>query len=50
MTKMQKIQPKLQKLQEKYKNDQQLLSQETMKLYKLYQRMHLRFVSTIVAN
>lgn len=36
MTKMQKIQPKLAKLQEKYKNDQQLLSQETMKLYKKY--------------
>lgn len=36
MTKMQQIQPKLTKLQEKYKNDQQLLSQETMKLYKEY--------------
>lgn len=36
MTKMQKIQPKIAKLQEKYKNDQQLLSQETMKLYKEY--------------
>ena len=36
MTKMQQIQPKITKLQEKYKNDQQLLSQETMKLYKEY--------------
>ena len=36
MTKMQKLQPKLLKIQEKYKNDQQLMSQETMKLYKKY--------------
>ncbi len=36
MTKMQKLQPQLTKLQEKYKNDQQLLGQETMKLYKKY--------------
>ncbi|MBQ4527171.1 MAG: YidC/Oxa1 family membrane protein insertase [Clostridia bacterium] len=36
MTRMQKIQPEIAKLQEKYKNDQQLLSQETMKLYKKY--------------
>lgn len=36
MTKMQAIQPKLTALQEKYKNDQQRLSQETMKLYKDY--------------
>lgn len=33
---MQKLQPKLLKIQEKYKNDQQLMSQETMKLYKKY--------------
>jgi len=36
MTKIQKLQPQLQKLQEKYKNDQNMLSQETMKLYKEY--------------
>ena len=36
MTKMQVIQPKLEALKEKYKNDQQKLSQETMKLYKEY--------------
>ncbi len=36
MTKIQAIQPKLTALQEKYKNDQQRLSQETMKLYKDY--------------
>lgn len=36
MTKMQKLQPQLAKLQEKYKNDQNLLGQETMKLYKKY--------------
>lgn len=36
MTKMQKLQPQLTKLQEKYKNDQNLLGQETMKLYKKY--------------
>ena len=34
MMKMQKVAPKLKKLQEKYKNDQQKLSQETMALYK----------------
>ncbi|MBR3932571.1 MAG: YidC/Oxa1 family membrane protein insertase [Clostridia bacterium] len=36
MTKMQVMQPKLEALKEKYKNDQQKLSQETMKLYKEY--------------
>lgn len=33
---MQKIQPELKALQKKYANDQQRLSQETMKLYKKY--------------
>lgn len=33
---MKKIQPELQKIQKKYANDQQRLSQETMKLYKKY--------------
>lgn len=33
---MQKIQPELQAIQKKYANDQQRLSQETMKLYKKY--------------
>ena len=33
---MQKIQPEMQALQKKYANDQQRLSQETMKLYKKY--------------
>lgn len=36
MIKTQRIQPQILKLQEKYKNDKQLLSQETMKLYKEY--------------
>lgn len=36
MTKMQVMQPKLEALKERYKNDQQKLSQETMKLYKEY--------------
>ncbi|MBQ4631119.1 MAG: YidC/Oxa1 family membrane protein insertase [Clostridia bacterium] len=36
MIKTQRIQPEIAKLQEKYKNDKQLLSQETMKLYKEY--------------
>ncbi len=36
MTKMQAMQPKLADLQEKYKNDKQKLSEETMKLYKTY--------------
>lgn len=36
MTKMQVIQPKLEELKEKYKNDQQKQSQEMMKLYKEY--------------
>ncbi len=36
MTKMQAIQPKLEELKEKYKNDQQKQSQEMMKLYKEY--------------
>lgn len=34
MKEMQKIQPKIKALQEKYKNDQQKLGQETMALYK----------------
>jgi YidC/Oxa1 family membrane protein insertase len=34
MRKMQEIQPKINALREKYKNDSQRLSQETMKLYK----------------
>ncbi len=34
MRKMQEIQPKISALREKYKNDSQRLSQETMKLYK----------------
>ena len=33
---MQKIQPEMQAIQKKYANDQQRLSQETMKLYKKY--------------
>ena len=33
-TKMQALQPKITELREKYKNDQQRLSRETMKLYK----------------
>ena len=36
MTKMQKLQPQLSALQEKYKNDKNALGQETMKLYKKY--------------
>lgn len=36
MTAMQMVQPKLKEIQERYKNDQNLLSQETMKLYKEY--------------
>ncbi len=36
MTKMQKLQPQLTDLQEKYKNDKNALGQETMKLYKKY--------------
>ncbi len=36
MTKMQKLQPQLAALQEKYKNDRNALGQETMKLYKKY--------------
>ncbi len=36
MTKMQAVQPKLTALQDKYKNDKQKLSEETMKLYKQY--------------
>lgn len=36
MKKMQVLQPKLAQLKEKYKNDPQRLSQETMKLYKQY--------------
>lgn len=36
MTKMQVMQPKLEELKEKYKNDQQKQSQEMMKLYKEY--------------
>jgi len=36
MTKMQKLQPQMTALQEKYKNDKNALSQETMKLYKEY--------------
>lgn len=36
MTKMQKLQPQLTALQEKYKNDRNALGQETMKLYKKY--------------
>jgi len=36
MTKMQKIQPKLKEIQEKYKFDQNMVSQESMKLYKEY--------------
>lgn len=36
MIKTQRIQPEIAKLQEKYKNDKNLLSQETMKLYKEY--------------
>ena len=36
MTKMQKLQPQLAALQEKYKNDRNTLGQETMKLYKKY--------------
>lgn len=36
MKDMQKIQPKLLELREKYKNDKQRLSQETMALYKAY--------------
>lgn len=36
MTKMQKLQPQLAALQEKYKNDKNALGQETMKLYKKY--------------
>ena len=36
MKKMQVLQPKLAQLKEKYKNDPQKLSQETMKLYKQY--------------
>lgn len=36
MTKMQAMQPKLAALQEKYKNDKQKQSEETMKLYKQY--------------
>lgn len=34
MAKMQALQPKLNELKEKYKNDQQKIQQETMKLYK----------------
>ena len=34
MAKMQEVQPKINALREKYKNDQQRLTQETMKLYK----------------
>lgn len=36
MKEMQAIQPELQKLQKKYKNNPEKLNQETMKLYKLY--------------
>lgn len=36
MKEMQKIQPKLKELQEKYKNDRQRLSQETMALYRAH--------------
>jgi YidC/Oxa1 family membrane protein insertase len=36
MKDMQKIQPEMKKLQEKYKNDQQKLQMETMALYKKY--------------
>ncbi|MCX7635164.1 MAG: membrane protein insertase YidC, partial [Syntrophales bacterium] len=36
MKEMQKIQPKLQELREKYKNDRQRLSQETMALYRAH--------------
>ncbi|MGL6292259.1 YidC/Oxa1 family membrane protein insertase, partial [Eubacterium aggregans] len=35
MKEMQAIQPELQKLQKKYKNNPEKLNQETMKLYKL---------------
>ena len=34
MRKMQEVQPKINALREKYKNDSQRLSQETMKLYR----------------
>lgn len=36
MTKMQLVQPRMNELQEKYGNDRQKLSEETMKLYKEY--------------
>lgn len=36
MREMQALQPELQKLQKKYKNNPEKLNQETMKLYKLY--------------
>jgi YidC/Oxa1 family membrane protein insertase len=36
MKEMQKLQPKMLELREKYKNDKQRLSQETMALYKAY--------------
>ena len=36
MKEMQKLQPKIQELREKYKDDKQRLSQETMALYKTY--------------
>jgi YidC/Oxa1 family membrane protein insertase len=36
MKEMQKLQPKMQELREKYKDDKQRLSQETMALYKTY--------------
>ncbi|HOK07210.1 MAG TPA: membrane protein insertase YidC [Syntrophales bacterium] len=36
MKEMQKIQPKIQELREKYKNDRQRLSQETMALYRAH--------------
>jgi YidC/Oxa1 family membrane protein insertase len=36
MKEMQKLQPKMKEIQEKYKNDRQRLSQETMALYKTH--------------
>lgn len=36
MRQMQLLQPKINELKEKYKNDPQLLNQETMRLYRLY--------------
>ena len=45
---MQKIQPEVKKLQEKYKDDPQKLNAETMKLYKENNVSHDRWMSSII--